>query len=89
MRSGTSGTAWLSLLALPLLLSACASEAAAPSASKSEVDSAVATANRSKSDADQALQTAQKALQTAQKAEEDAQAANQRADQIYDRSLRK
>jgi outer membrane murein-binding lipoprotein Lpp len=87
MRSGTPGTAWLSLLALPLFLSACASEA--PRATKSEVDSAVATANSSKSAADQALQTAQKALQTAQKAEEDAQAANQRADKMYDRSLRK
>jgi hypothetical protein len=89
MRSETSRTAWLSLLALPLLLSACASEAAAPTATKSEVDSAVATADQSKSEADQALQTAQKALQTAQKAEADAQTADQRADQVYDRSLRK
>ena len=89
MRSGRSVTAWLSLLAVPLLVSGCASHAAAPAVTKSDVDSAAATANQSKSEADQALQTAQKALQTAQKAEEDAQAADQRADRVYDRSLRK
>jgi Alanine-zipper, major outer membrane lipoprotein len=82
MRSGTSVTTWLSLLALPLLVSACTGESAVPTAATSNVDSANATAN-------QALQTAQQALQTAQKAEQEAQAADQRADQIYDRSLRK
>jgi Alanine-zipper, major outer membrane lipoprotein len=89
MRSRTSVTTWLSLLALPLLVSACASQGAVPTATRAEVNSAAATANQSKSEADQALQTAQKALQTAQKAEDDAQAADQRADKMYDRSLSK
>jgi outer membrane murein-binding lipoprotein Lpp len=86
MRNPLHGTAWLALLAAPLLLSACAS---GQGATKADLDSAVSTANQSKSEADKAMQTAQQALQTAQQAERDAQAANQRADRIYDRSLRK
>jgi hypothetical protein len=81
MRSGTSVTTWLSLLALPLMLSACAHDEAVPTASTAEY--------ASKAEADQALQQSQQALQTAQKAEQDAQAANQRAGQMYDRSQRK
>jgi hypothetical protein len=86
MRRETPQYAALLLLALPLLLAACASE---PTASKAAVDSAVSTADQSKTEADKALQTAQKAEQDAQKAEQDAQAADQRADKMYNHSLRK
>jgi hypothetical protein len=65
----------LLLLFVPILMTvACAS--------KSDVSQAQASANN-------ALSTAQQALQTAQKAETDAQAANQKADQMYQRNLRK
>ena len=87
MRSRMRVGAWLVLMAVPLTLAACASNP--PAASKADVDSAVATANQSKTEADRALQTAQQALQTAQKAEQDAQTADQRADKMYDRNLRK
>jgi hypothetical protein len=63
------------LLFAPILL-------AAACASTSDVNQAKATA-------DNALSTAQQALQTAQKAEADAQAASQKADQMYQRNLRK
>jgi F0F1-type ATP synthase epsilon subunit len=85
MRHEAVRSAGLALLVAPLLLSACASR-------ESEgvtADQAMTAANQSKSTADDAMSTAQKALQTAQKAESDAQAASQKADQMYNRSLRK
>ncbi len=87
MRSGTLGKAWFVLLVAPLMLAACASRGT--ETTSTEASQAMATANESKSTADNALSTAQKALQTAQKAESDAQAASQKADQMYNRSLRK
>lgn len=88
MHTTNRRSAWLVALAAPLLLSACASRQP-PAASAADVDKATTTADQSKVQADKAMQTAQRALQTAQKAETDAQAANQRADKMYDRSLRK
>jgi Alanine-zipper, major outer membrane lipoprotein len=86
MIRGTMRFTWL--LPVSVALAACASHAG-PGAAKTEADTAVATANQGKSEAERALSTAQQALQTAQKAESDARAANDRADQMYQRSLRK
>ncbi|HKW54665.1 MAG TPA: alanine-zipper protein [Stellaceae bacterium] len=87
MRIANRRNAWLVALAAPLVLGACAGEQ--PRASSADVDRAVTAADQGKAEAAKAMQTAQQALQTAQKAENDAQAANQRADKMYDRSLRK
>ena len=87
MRSGTLGKACFVLLVAPLMLAACASRGT--ETTSTDASQAMATANQSKTTADNALSTAQKALQTAQKAESDAQAASQKADQMYNRSLRK
>lgn len=88
MNTDQRRSAWLMVLAAPLVLSACASHEPR-AASAADVDRAMTTADQGKSEADKAMQTAQQALQTAQKAEADAQAANQRADKMYERSLHK
>jgi murein lipoprotein len=72
----------------PLMLAGCASTGDLD-AVRADSQSAVATADQSKSEAQQALSTAQQALKAGQLAEANASTATEDANRMYQRELRK
>lgn len=85
---GPRAAALLALLC-PLALGACASQEAAIRQAQDTANAAKAAADQANATAQQALQAANAAQQTANQAESAAQAASAKADQMFQKSLRK